>query len=155
MAGFNDDNDSPGVRLSATGLVVGESSPGTSFSVSLYTQPTADVTIHFTSLNTGQITVDPATATLTFDAGNWDYYQYVNLVPVDDPYDDVNEYEPWTVQSSNAVSADPNYSGLDVNDHVRRMPRSHGSRASSASSSPSSSSQPSTLPRRRSSDSSE
>jgi uncharacterized protein DUF1554 len=115
--GFNVDNDSPGVRIqSSTGLYTYEPNSSAYAYVSLFTQPTSDVTISFTSLNTDQVTVDPTTAVLTFDAGNWNQEQYVVINPVDDPYDEIPQYAPWTVLSGNAVSTDPNYSGLTVDD---------------------------------------
>jgi len=115
--GHNTDNDSPGVRIQpATGLYTSEPNYAAYAYVSLFTQPTADVTITFTSLTTDQVTVDPASRVLTFDAGNWDQYQYVTIQPVDDPYDEIPADVDWTVQSSNTVSSDPNYSNLVVDD---------------------------------------
>lgn len=117
VAGQNADNDSPGVLIQpSTGLHTYEPSYATYAYVKLATQPTSDVTVTFTSLDTDQVTVDPATRVLTFDAGTWDQYQYVNILPVDDPYDEIPDDAPWTVQTSNAVSTDPNYSGIDVED---------------------------------------
>ncbi|HEY8206370.1 MAG TPA: DUF1554 domain-containing protein [Myxococcaceae bacterium] len=117
IPGFNDDNDSPGIRIQpVSGLYTYEPTGSTYFSISLFTQPTSDVTITFTTLTPNQVTVNPLNATVTFDAGTWDQYQYVSLEPVDDPYDELPPEAPWTVQSSNSVSSDPNYSGLDVSD---------------------------------------
>jgi hypothetical protein len=115
--GHNVDNDSPGVRVQpSTGSRTYEPNSYAYIYVSLFTQPTSDVTIAFTSLTTDQVTVDPSTQVLTFDAGNWDYGQYMIVRPVDDPYDEQPEEVDWTVQSSNAVSTDPNYSGMVVDD---------------------------------------
>lgn len=117
VAGQNVDNDSPAVLIQpSTGLHSYEPNYATYAYVKLATQPTSDVTVTFTSLDTNQVTVDPATRVLTFDAGTWDQYQYVNILPVDDPYDEIPDDVAWTVQTSNAVSADPNYSGIDVED---------------------------------------
>ncbi|HYV46403.1 MAG TPA: DUF1554 domain-containing protein [Myxococcaceae bacterium] len=117
--GHNTDNDSPGVRIyGATGLNTYEPNYAAYAYVSLFTQPTADVSITFTSLTTDQVTVDPASRVLTFDAGNWDQDQYVIIQPVDDPYDEIPADVDWTVQSSNTVSPDPNYSNLVVDDII-------------------------------------
>ncbi len=117
VAGQNDDNDSPGVRVDTGGsnLYVYERFGSSYFSVSLFTQPSADVSVTFTSLNPAEVTVE-APATVTFNSSNWQYPQYVNVAGVDDEYDDAQNETPWVIQSSNAVSADPNYGGFNVAD---------------------------------------
>ena len=105
------DNDSPGVEvLVATGSVTvteGGTTPGT-YQVRLLSQPTDTVTIGFLPDSQLQTT---STSPLEFTASNWNVFQTVTLVAVDDFVAE----GPHTGQVTHSVSSpDPFYSGLQV-----------------------------------------
>ncbi|MCM2374218.1 sodium:calcium exchanger [Rhodopirellula sp. ICT_H3.1] len=79
----NQDNDIPGVLLSdTTGLQVDEDGGSDTFSIRLQTQPLGNVTVRTTSSDTGEVTVSPATVTLT--PQNWNQPQTITLTGVND-----------------------------------------------------------------------
>jgi len=75
------DNDTPGVRVDPTSLVVDEGSTTGTYRVRLNTQPAGDVTIMIASNNT-DVTVDPSS--LTFTRTNWNFEQMVRLTAAQD-----------------------------------------------------------------------
>ncbi|MCE9588992.1 MAG: hypothetical protein K8S99_00530 [Planctomycetes bacterium] len=109
----NADNDPTGVRVTpTTGLVTTEAGSSTTFSVSLLSQPLADVTIDLASSNTFEGVVDKSH--LVFTALNWNIPQTVTATGVGDNLVDGNT--GYYVQFANTVSADANYNGLAISD---------------------------------------
>ncbi len=76
-----EDDETPGLTLSAQSVAVTEGSAGT-FTVALATQPTATVSVSVTSDDTGAATVSPAT--LTFTTSDWNTAQSVTAAAVND-----------------------------------------------------------------------
>jgi hypothetical protein len=104
---------SPGLSVSpVSGLVTTEAGGNATFSVVLDAEPTADVTIGISSSDIGEGTVDQAS--LTFTPANWDTPQTVTITGVDDAIEDGDVV--YTVITSAASSADPDYNGLDADD---------------------------------------
>ena len=98
----NNDDDSPGVVISAvTGHTTNEIGTQSTFTVNLGSQPTGDVTIDFTSTDTGEVTVSPAS--LTFTSVNWASPQTVTLTGVDDVLQDGTQFV--RITASNATSS--------------------------------------------------
>ena len=114
VAVTNVDDDTAGITVTPRqGLVTSEDgSQSASFTVVLNAEPTANVTIAVTSLDTSEVTVD--TASLTFTTLNWAAPQTVNLTGVDDAVADGNQ--PFTIELGAAASADTGYDGLDPSD---------------------------------------
>ncbi len=79
----NMDNDVAGLNVSTTGpLTVSEPTTTTNFTVALSAQPAANVTVTFTSSDTTEGTVSPASR--TFTPANWSTPQSFTLTAVDD-----------------------------------------------------------------------
>ena len=109
----NTDNDSAGITVTPTsGLVTNEGANTDTFSIVLNSQPTMDVTITVSSSDTSEGL--PTPTTLVFTAANWNSPHVVTVTGVDDPFLDGNQ--PFTIVTSTTSSADPNYSGLNVDD---------------------------------------
>src|SRR5262249_10949955 len=102
-----------GIHVSPTsGLVTTESGGTAQFSVVLESAPTADVTIGFTSSNPqGGGTVSPAS--LTFTPQNWNVPQTVTVTGADDGDTSAGDVA-YSIDASPAVSADPDYNGLQA-----------------------------------------
>ena len=113
----NVDNDSPGISVTftpptTTSLTTRETGASATFSISLNSQPTADVTIAVHSSNAAEGTVNPAL--LTFTAANWNAPHNVTVTGVDDTVHD--GAQPYTVVIDPAKSSDAKYAGLDAPD---------------------------------------
>ena len=80
------DNDMPGYDLSAVQLILDEGST-TSYTVTLITQPGAEVTVKVTSPDSGAVMLDPAE--LSFTTENWNSPQTVTVTGVE--YDDASD----------------------------------------------------------------
>src|SRR5207248_8620215 len=107
------DDDTLGITVRpTTGLVTTEAGGTASFSVHLDTQPAANVVISLSSSNTAEGTI--STSALTFTSGNWNVPQTVTVTGVDDDVDDGDV--AYTINTSSAVSTDPDYSGMSVAD---------------------------------------
>ena len=72
------DNDETGLALSKASLGVTEGSSDT-YTVKLATQPSADVTVDITGHSDTDLTLAPASASLTFTADDWDTAQTVTV----------------------------------------------------------------------------
>ena len=108
----NADNDIAGITvLPTSGLQTSESGGYAEYTIVLNTQPTADVTINISSSDTGEGAVDKSS--VTFTAGNWSTAQTVRVTGVDDDIDDGNIN--YTIVHADAVSSDPVYDGMPVN----------------------------------------
>jgi RTX calcium-binding nonapeptide repeat (4 copies)/Domain of unknown function DUF11 len=99
----------PGVSLTpASNLVTTEQGGTGTFNAVLISQPTADVTLTFTSNNPAEGTV---TSTITFTSTNWNIPQVVTVTGVDDQVKDGNV--PYSINTS-VSSSDTNYNNLAV-----------------------------------------
>jgi hypothetical protein len=104
-------DDDVGITVSPQNLTTAEPNITDTFSVVLLGQPSADVTVDLTSLDTSEGTL--STDTLTFNTGNWSEGQIVTVTGVDDDIVDGNvEY---TIQVT-ASSLDPYYGVFDPSD---------------------------------------
>jgi outer membrane protein assembly factor BamE (lipoprotein component of BamABCDE complex) len=109
----NTDNDIPGIIINPTqGLVTTEAGGTAVFMVALNTQPSAEVTVGLSSSNSYEGNVSPASA--VFTASNWSVHQTVTVTGVDDAVSDGDQ--SYTVITSAAVSADPDYNALNPSD---------------------------------------
>ena len=77
------DNDTAGVTLGKTGLVVTEGGSDT-YTVALDSEPTADVTVTITGHVGTDLTLTPTTAMLIFTPSTWDRKQTVTVAAGDD-----------------------------------------------------------------------
>ena len=77
------DNDTAGVTLGKTELVVTEGGSAT-YTVALDSEPTADVTVTITGHAGTDLTLTPATAMLTFTPSTWNRTQTVTVTAGDD-----------------------------------------------------------------------
>ena len=96
----------------SSGLVTTEVGAKATFTVSLFTKPTASVTISLTSSNIGEGTVSPST--LTFTTTNWASPQTVTVTGVDDTA--VDGDVAYAIVTGAATSLDVSYSGLNPPD---------------------------------------
>lgn len=106
----NIDNDTAGVTVSTTTLSTAEAGSSTTYTVSLNTQPDADVVIDVTSGDTTEGTVSPAA--LTFTATDWSTPQTVTVTPVNDDMADGNQTFGITMATSTVDST--GYAGIAV-----------------------------------------
>ncbi|RPH29880.1 MAG: tandem-95 repeat protein, partial [Bacteroidales bacterium] len=109
----NSDNDSPGVTVfGITGLITTEAGGTATITVRLNSQPTADVKIDISSSDNTEGIVD--IPSVTFTSANWNIQQTITITGIDDliPDGDI----PYTIQLANAVSTDPGYNNVDVQD---------------------------------------
>ena len=113
VAASNSDDDAAGVSVTPTaGLVTSESGGTASFTVTLTSQPAANVVITLASDNAAEGVA--STPMLTFTAGNWNVAQPVTVSGVDDAVAD--GAIGYAIVLDPATSADPNYNGRDPND---------------------------------------
>ena len=107
---INLDNDVAGFTASPSGgLTVSETGTTVDFTVVLKAQPAADVTVSFTSSDTTEGTVSPASR--TFTPANWSTPQSFTLTGVDDFISDGTV--AYTLNGT-ASSADAGYNGLTL-----------------------------------------
>jgi hypothetical protein len=104
----NEDDDVPGIAVSAASRPTTEAGGTATFTVVLRTRPTADVTVRFA-------TSDPTEGTtvrtsLTFTTANWSTPQTVTVTGVQDAVADGDQ--PYTIAFMPATSADAGYAGL-------------------------------------------
>ncbi|HML23379.1 MAG TPA: Calx-beta domain-containing protein [Aggregatilinea sp.] len=104
------DDDTPGVTITPSALLVGEGQTGT-FSAVLTSQPAGDVTV---SLTPDSALCSTSTALLTFTAANWNVPQVVTITAPDDTITTGDRL--CTIQTIAASPADANYNGLAVDD---------------------------------------
>jgi hypothetical protein len=111
--GVNVDND--GVSISVqptTTLATSEAGTTASFTVTLGSMPSANVTIAVASSDTSEATV--STASIVFTPASWNVGQTVTVTGVDDFLDDGDQ--PFTITLGASVSTDPTYNGIDPPD---------------------------------------
>ena len=106
----NTDNETAGFTVTpTTGLVVSEGGAFDTFSIVLNSQPTANVTVTFTSGDPSEASVSPAS--VIFTEANWNSARTIRVTGVDDPDDDGDI--GFTILTNAAASADPNYDSRD------------------------------------------
>lgn len=106
-------NNNPAINVNPTsGLTTTEAGGIASFTVSLNSLPTDDVTVGLSSDNTAEGTVNPTS--LTFTTANWQQPQTVMVTGVDDLALDGNV--AYSIVTAAATSADADYNGLDPSD---------------------------------------
>ncbi len=118
----NLDNDSHGITVLPNTISTSETGTSASFSVSLTSSPSADVTLTITGLNTAEGSL--TTHSLTFTPANFASAQTVTVTGVDDAFADGNITYTLTLTSS---SSDPGYNGLSETVTVTNLDNdSHG-----------------------------
>ncbi|BDX37387.1 hypothetical protein CYCD_07420 [Tenuifilaceae bacterium CYCD] len=109
----NTDNDEAGVLVSPTsGLITTEAGGTATFTITLNSQPTQNVSISLSSSNTNEGNVSPTS--VTFTSANWSTPQTITITGVNDDVDDGNI--SYTIITSNASSTDTKYSNMNVAD---------------------------------------
>ena len=99
----------PGVTVSKTALTVTEEdTTGDSYTVVLYTQPTADVTV--TVAGHASTDVTPSPATLPFTTSNWDMAQTVTVTAAND----ADATDDTVTLTHSVASTDTNYEGITI-----------------------------------------
>ena len=100
-------DDSAGVSMSTTSINTNEDAGSETFTISLTSQPTADVVVSLVSTDTEEGTVDP---TVTITPANWNTGVPVTVTIVDDGIVDGND--TFSIQTTEVSSTDPNYDAL-------------------------------------------
>jgi hypothetical protein len=103
---------SPGIKITPSTLSVNESGTTAIASIVLNTQPTANVSIPFSSSNTADGTI--SSSNLVFTAANWNVPQNITITGVNDDVDDGDT--TFNLVSGAATSTDADYNGLDAFD---------------------------------------
>ena len=103
------DNDTAGTTVSSAAVTTTESGGAGTFTFSLNTQPTANVTVVLTSTDTSEGSVSPSS--LTFTPGNFSSNQTVTLIGVND---DLDDGDIAYAVGFTLVSADTAYNNLSV-----------------------------------------
>jgi len=112
LAVTNIDDETAGFAVSAISGNTGEDGTQATFTVSLTSEPTADVTIGVSSSDTTEGTVDPSG--LLFTPVNWSSNQIVTVTGEDDFIADGNQ--GYTILLGAATSGDSSYDGLNPAD---------------------------------------
>jgi OmpA family protein/glucodextranase-like protein len=109
----NTDDEGPGITVTpVSGLVTTEAGGTAQFTVVLKSQPTSSVTVAISSSDPTEGT--PGSPSLNFTGGNWNNPRTVTVTGVDDPV--VDGTVGYTIVTAAAVSADPDYAGLNPAD---------------------------------------
>lgn len=107
------DNDAAEITVSPTsGLTTTETGGQATFSVVLTSQPTANVSVGFSTSDLTEGTVSPSS--LTFTSANWNTAQTVTITGVNDFVDDGDI--AYTIVTAPASSSDINFSGYNAPD---------------------------------------
>ncbi|MBF0238411.1 MAG: S-layer homology domain-containing protein [SAR324 cluster bacterium] len=109
---LNQDNDAPGLEISAVSGQVTETGGQAGFTVKLRSQPSASVTLNLSSSDVTEATVSPIQ--IVFTPQNWNAVQTVTVTGVDDSEQDGNQ--PFKVVLAALVSSDAGYQGMDPAD---------------------------------------
>lgn len=104
----NLDNDTAGILVSAVSGNTSEAGGLATFTITLQSQPTANVTVNFDSDDTSEGTV--AVTSLTFTPADWNVAQTVTITGVDDALADGTQ--PYQIDFTATSSSDPNYAGI-------------------------------------------
>ena len=109
------DNDIAGITVTpVSGLTTTEAGRTATFSVTLDTQPSADVTIAISSNDTGEGTVAPATLTFTLADFDQPNAHLVTVTGVNDLIDDGDVL--YSIVTAPAQSTDPAYNNFNASD---------------------------------------
>lgn len=107
------DDDTAGISVApVSGLITTETGGTATFNVLLNSQPSDDVTIALSSTDLSEGTL--SASSITFTPGTWNIGQEITVSGVDDNIDDGDI--SYSIITAPAVSADPDYSGLDAID---------------------------------------
>ena len=106
------DNDTVGTNITPASITTGEDGTTDTFTITLDSEPTDDVTIAITSTNTDEGTV--STDLVTLDATNWETGVSVTVTGVDDSF--VDGDQAYSITTGDTESGDGNYDGLVVDD---------------------------------------
>jgi len=100
-----DSGDTVGINVSETNssTSVTESGATDNLSITLNSEPIADVILNIVSADTGEVTVSPSS--LTFSSGNWSTAQEITLTAVEDNVFDGIRWSSVTVSISSSVDA--------------------------------------------------
>jgi len=109
---INLDDDTAGIEISAVSGDTSETGMTATFTIELDSEPTADVSISLSSSNEAEGLVSPII--VTFTPAAWFEERLVTITGQDDDVKDGDV--SYTIITAPAVSADPNYSGLDPAD---------------------------------------
>lgn len=104
----NLDNNTAGISVSPTDINLNEGENAT-FSISLNSQPTSDVTIPLSSSNENEVTI--STGSVTFSPTDW-ASKTITVTAINDQIDDGDH--SYTITTSDASGSEPNYSGMTV-----------------------------------------
>ena len=108
----NADDDAASITVTpTTGLVTGEDGTQATFTITLAAQPQSPVTINLVSSDEGEGV--PSSASVTFDADNWQTPQEITVTGVDDFTADGPQ--TYTIQTT-VTTDDPAYAALDPDD---------------------------------------
>lgn len=106
------DDDVPSIIIGAISGATSEAGASATFSVVLGAEPSASVSFDLSSSDTSEGTVSPTS--LTFGTGDWSTPQIVTVTGVDDAVVDGDQI--YTIITTAAISADPNYDGMNPDD---------------------------------------
>ena len=107
------DSDTARITVAPTaGLITGEDGAQATFTIVLGSKPNADVTIGLTSSGTAEGTVTPTS--VVFTPVDWNTARTITVTGVVDAFNDGNQ--PYTIVTTPATSADPNYANRNVDD---------------------------------------
>ncbi|HKQ57734.1 MAG TPA: Calx-beta domain-containing protein [Candidatus Eisenbacteria bacterium] len=110
---INNNNDVVGFNITPlSGLVTTEAGGTAQFTVTMTSQPTANVMLPLSSSDTSEGTVSQSS--LNFTNGNWNNPRTIIVTGVNDAM--VDGDIPYTIVTGPATSSDPNYSGFDTPD---------------------------------------
>ncbi len=112
VALVNQDDDAVGINVISLGNTTTEAGGQAVFSITLNSQPTANVTVGLSSSNPAEGTL--SALSLTFTPANWNVAQNVTITGVDDFVADGNV--TYALITTPAQSADPGYQDLDAAD---------------------------------------
>ncbi|WP_231516861.1 Calx-beta domain-containing protein, partial [Planktothrix paucivesiculata] len=106
------DNDSAGFQIQPISGNTSEAGGQANFDLRLLSQPSADVSLSFSSSNTAEGTVAPTT--VTFTPANWNSYQTITATGVDDLAADGDQ--SYKILSTPVISADSTYNNYKLAD---------------------------------------
>ncbi len=115
VAVTNNDTNTANITVAAPyGLVTSESGGFAPFTVRLTSQPSAPVTLMFSSGDTTEGFVSPSSSSMTFDADNWNQPQSGTIFGINDAIVDGNI--AYNIVTSAFSSTDPNFNGANPSD---------------------------------------
>ncbi len=113
VAMINDDDDSPGIVVSAAAGHTSEGGDSTSFTIVLRSEPSAKVTIPLSTSDASEGITAPLTE-VVFTTTDWNVPKSVRVVGEDD--DEADGPQAYAIRTGPAVSTDLNYSDFNADD---------------------------------------